>query len=103
MALQHTLSRSAGAVTLGLQGNFTFAENAAFRGIVEQVTSGSPTSVTVDLSGLRTVDSAGLSMLVLLRERLGRVGATVSLRSPPEQIDRILEVVDFGSLFTIQR
>ncbi|MGQ9365504.1 STAS domain-containing protein [Azospirillum sp. ST 5-10] len=103
MALEHTIARSGTSLTVRLSGNFTFAENGTFRRVVEEVTAAAPSDVAVDLSGLRTVDSAGLSMLVLLRERLQRSGATMALHRPPPQIDRILAVVDFGALFAIVR
>lgn len=101
MSLSHVLQPDGDVLTVGLSGSFTFSENAAFRRIVEQVQATRAKTVVVDLSGLRTVDSAGLSMLVLLRERVAKVGGTVTLRRPPKEVARILEVVDFSKLFTI--
>jgi anti-anti-sigma factor len=101
MALTHTTHRDGHALRIELSGDFTFSQNAAFRRIVEEVAASGATAVSVGLSALRTVDSAGLSMLVLLRERLVKVGGTVTLCRPPTQVARILEVVDFGKLFQI--
>lgn len=103
MALEHTIAQSGSVINVALFGDFTFTENAAFRRIIDEVAALSPSSVAVDLSNLRTVDSAGLSMLVLLREKLKRFNAPLSLLRPPPDIERILDVVDFGSIFTIMR
>lgn len=101
MALTHTLSKDARGLTVALTGDFTFAENSSFRRVVEDVMTAKPSAVFVDLSGLRLLDSAGLSMLVLLRDRIVKSGAHITLCRPPSQIERILEVVDFKKLFTI--
>lgn len=103
MPLKHTIRNDGRSITVSLAGDFTFSENGAFRQVVAEVTAAEPRDVTVDLSGLGTVDSAGLSMLVLLRDRLSKGGATITLRHPPAQVSRILDVVDFGKLFTIIR
>jgi anti-anti-sigma factor len=101
MSLSHSLSRTAGACTIQLSGQFTFSENGTFRTLLDEVLRDQPRKVVVDLSGLTTMDSAALSMLVLLRDRISKIGGTVTLSRPPTQIARILEVVDFGKLFTI--
>lgn len=101
MALSHTLTNEARGLTVALTGDFTFAENSSFRRVVEEVTAAKPSAVFVDLSGLRLLDSAGLSMLVLLRDRLIKSGTHITLCRPPHQIERILDVVDFKKLFTI--
>ncbi len=101
MSLTHSLHNDARGLTVTLTGDFTFAENSVFRRVVDEVTAAKPHAVFVDLSGLRLLDSAGLSMLVLLRDRLVKTGAHITLCRPPAQIERILDVVDFKKLFTI--
>lgn len=101
MSLSYSLRQEGGALVVSLTGSFTFSEHSAFRKVVEEVTAAEPKRVTVDLEKLTRVDSAGLSMLVLLRERVGKTGGTVQLRRPPAQVARILDVVDFSQLFEI--
>lgn len=103
MSLTYSIERSGQSLTASLTGDFTFAENANFRRLVEEVVAATPAAVTVDLSGVRLLDSAGLSMLVLLRDRLSDRRTPVTLSRPPAQVDRILSVVDFNKLFTIVR
>ena len=103
MTLTYTLSRSASHVDVSLSGDFTFAENMTFRSLVEDVVGAGAVTVAVDLSKLRAVDSAGLSMLVLLLNRLTPRKGSVALLKPPPQVERVLEVVEFDSLFEIRR
>ncbi|HEY0835506.1 MAG TPA: STAS domain-containing protein [Azospirillum sp.] len=90
-------------MTVALSGNFTFAESAAFRAIIDEVATSGPTAVAIDMSGLRMVDSAALSMLMQMRDRLTPTGASITLLHPSPLVDRVLSVVDFGRLFTIVR
>jgi anti-anti-sigma factor len=103
MPLDRTITRDGGAITVALHGDFTFAESASFRTVMDEIVAGNPTAVTVELSGLQTVDSAGLSMFVRMRERLASIGASVTLKNPSPLVDRVFSVVAFRKLFTIVR
>ncbi|WP_448189548.1 STAS domain-containing protein [Azospirillum sp. sgz301742] len=103
MSLGHTLDRNGPALTVALSGDVTFAESAAFRDMITAVIAAKPTAVAVDLSGVRIVDSAGLSQFVLLREQLSKAGASITLQRPPAHVERVLDVVGFSKLFTIIR
>ncbi|CAK0773839.1 Anti-sigma factor antagonist [Azospirillaceae bacterium] len=102
MSLTYTLRHSNSHVEVFLNGDFTFAENITFRLLVEELIGTDATSIAIDLSKLRTVDSAGLSMLVLLRNRLDPKKRRITLLKPPPQIERVLEVVEFSTLFDIR-
>ena len=103
MTLTYTLTCQASHADVSLSGDFTFTENISFRSLVDEVILAGVTSVAVDLSNLRAVDSAGLSMLVLLRNRIAEKNGRVALLNPPPQVERVLEVVQFDSLFDIRR
>jgi anti-anti-sigma factor len=58
----------------------------------------------VDLAGLRSVDSAGLAVFVLLTHtaECQRRDATVTLTSVPEPIRETIDVTGFGELLTVE-
>jgi anti-sigma B factor antagonist len=101
MPLTYRIARQGSDLTLSLSGTLGLNDNDAFRKAVEEVAEAAPRSVQVDLGGLSTLDSAGLSMLVVLRNRVSRLQARVSIRQPPEHIRRLLEVVEFDKLFEV--
>ena len=103
MPCTYTVNRAGPTPTVALAGDVTFADNATFRSIVDEVLAGRPSAIAVDLSGVRMIDSAGLSLFVLLREQAVKAGAGVSLLRPNATVERVLEVVGFGKLFTIVR
>ncbi|MDR3516918.1 MAG: STAS domain-containing protein [Azospirillaceae bacterium] len=103
MPCTHTLRRHDRSLIVALAGDFTFAENVTFLQIVDEVVNSGLEAITIDMSALATIDSAGLSMLVLLRDRLAKIGGVVTLLHPSPPIARILEVVSFEQIFTIVR
>lgn len=103
MSLSHTLSRTGNSLTVAPTGDVTFAENTAFRALIDDVLASRASSVTVDLSGVRMIDSAGLSLFVQLRNELARTGGSVALQSPNAAVQRVLDVVGFSKLFTVLR
>lgn len=78
-----------------LTGRLTFQENADFRDFIRQLQQVTGTLV-VDLVGLDFIDSAGLGMLLVLRE--GRE-TTVRLCTGPGQVSRLLELARFSDFF----
>ena len=57
------------------------------------------TSVVVDLSSVRFIDSTGLSVLVRAHRRLGNNGGTFIVRSPSEMAGRVLRITGLDSVF----
>jgi len=99
--LTYKIAKQGADATLSLAGRLSLNDNEAFRAAVDEVAEGGSRSVQVDLGGLTDLDSAGLSMLVVLRNRMARTGARVSIRRPPDHIRKLLEVVEFDKLFDI--
>jgi anti-anti-sigma factor len=56
-------------------------------------------SVHLDLSTVSYLDSSGLGMLVLLRKRLARGGAVVTLVDVQPQVRRVLDITGLSRAF----
>ena len=56
-------------------------------------------SVHLDLSTVSYLDSSGLGMLVLLRKRLARCGAVVTLVDIQPQVRRVLDITGLNRAF----
>jgi len=87
---------------LKLEGRFTFETNAEFKAQTRQVLEipGMKT-IKLDLAGVAYLDSNALGMLLLLRETAHNKGVEVHLLSPSNSVMSILDMVQFGRLFTI--
>ncbi len=100
--MQCSLDRSGNSVFLRLSGELTFRDNTEFRKVIENVFLEPAGEVVIDLSKTTLVDSAGLAMFVILQKRAKEKSIPVTLDKPNAQIARVLDLVDFGKLFTIK-
>ena len=91
------LKQQDGEARIVVDGSFVFDLNRAFRDAYRSVPAG--TRVTVDLSAADYIDSAGLGMLIRLREHAGGTTDAVTLSGANPTVKKILEVANFGRLF----
>lgn len=88
--------------TLMLRDQLTFADREVFDAVIDKLLVRRRSRLTVDLSALDYMDSAGLGMLLTLRDRAERAGADVVLRRPKSEVRELLVLACFDTLFTIE-
>ena len=86
-------------VVLTVDGDFTFELNREFREAYKA--HAGKRCFEVDLTSAHYMDSAGLGMLVQLREFAGGENACVSITGTNGTIQSILEVANFERLFRL--
>lgn len=59
--------------------------------------------IEIEMSRLDYLDSSALGMLMLLNERAKAANRPVVLANPSGVVDQVLEVANFGRLFTIKK
>lgn len=82
-----------------IDGDFVFDINRTFRDIYQKIPANQP--ITVNLSKTPYIDSAGLGMLVRLRDHAGGKDGNVTLQGANEMLKKIFEVAKFNRMFTI--
>ena len=100
--MKYEISDAAGGPILALRDQLTFADRDPFEGVIDKLLARRARLVTVDLSGLDYMDSAGLGMLLTLRDRTERAGADVLLRNPKSEVRELLALACFDTLFKIE-
>lgn len=85
-----------------LIGEFTFNDHGAFKDMVSALVQGSGSSITIDLSKLQFIDSAGLGMLLLVRDEATKRARKLILRSPTGQVKRMFGLTKFDALFAVE-
>lgn len=88
--------------TLMLRDQLTFADREVFDAVIDKLLARQRPRMQVDLSQLDYMDSAGLGMLLTLRDRAERAGADVVLRRPKSEVRELLVLACFDTLFTIE-
>ncbi len=101
--MQISRSDEANLLRLALSGRFDFHSHKAFRTAYEQaLDSEHTTRIEVDFSGVDYLDSSALGMLLLLREKADTCGKSVVLTGLQGTVKEVIQVANFGKLFTIQ-
>lgn len=87
-------------LTIGVEGRFDFRVYDSFRNAYADV-GDSIEKFVIDLAAAEYMDSSALGMLLLLREFAGGDDADIQLISPNAEIRNVLDIANFGKLFTI--
>jgi HptB-dependent secretion and biofilm anti anti-sigma factor len=86
-----------------LRDQLTFADREAFEGIIDKLLARKKRKVMVDLYSLDYMDSAGLGMLLTLRDRAEHAGIEVGIRNPRSEVRELLDLACFDTLFVIEQ
>jgi anti-anti-sigma factor len=85
-----------------MSGEFTFNDHTAFKAIATRLFEKKGRPIVIDLARLEFIDSAGLGMLLIVRDEAGKADRTLILRGPNGQVKRMFDVTKFDTLFTVE-
>lgn len=89
--------------TVRISGELVFTDYRDFRTLWDRLLKAKPgASVTIDLSELQFIDSAGLGMLLIMRDEASRAQLSLVLKNPQGQVKRIFSISRFETLFSIK-
>ena len=86
---------------ISLSGQFIFTDNIQFRHIVEAIDKMESRKVTLELSEVEFIDSAGLGMLLLLRDICDKKRLPLTLKGASGQVEKIFSISKFDVLFNL--
>ena len=87
---------------VSISGEFTFSDHAAFKAVADRVFEGKAWPIVIDLAKLEFIDSAGLGMLLIVRDEANKANRSLVLSGPKGQVKRMFEVTKFDTLFTVE-
>lgn len=88
-------------LSISLKGRLTFTDYNAFKQIVDLIGIVKQQQCIFDLENLEYIDSAGLGMFLLSREKSQENDGNITLKSPTGYVKKMLELGKFENLFTI--
>ncbi|MGE5547189.1 MAG: STAS domain-containing protein [Solirubrobacterales bacterium] len=100
--MRYEISDESGGPTLVLRDQLTFGDRSAFEGVIAKLLARRAQRARVDLSALEYMDSAGLGMLLTLRDQAERAGMEVALKNPKAEVRELLVLACFDTLFAIE-
>ena len=86
---------------VSLQGSLTFSDYSSFKQIVDLIGTVKKQQCIFDLENLDYIDSAGLGMFLLSREKSQANDGNITLKNPNGYVKKILNLSKFENLFTI--
>lgn len=87
---------------VSFRGNFKFSDNPKAQKIIAEITDSDCSLCSFDLSGLESIDSAGLGMLILINDAAQDDGKSLELCMPSGQVKKMLEISKFSEIITIK-
>lgn len=91
-----------GNTCVHMAGDFTFTDHTQFKVLVTRLFEEKHPIVTIDLSQLNFIDSAGLGMLLLARDQAEKTSGKLILRSATGQVKRMFGLTKFDTLFALE-
>ncbi len=94
---------SGSRAVLNLNGRFDFHSHRDFRSAYENVMEGTEVrDIEINFRQVDYLDSSALGMLLLLREKAEVAGKNVALVGLQGMVKQVLEIANFGKLFTVR-
>lgn len=87
---------------VALKGQFTYADNQKFKAIIDSMQKGGIRQINLNFAQVDFIDSAGLGMMLLLRDLCQNRHIPISIQSAGGQVERIFMISKFDQLFTFR-
>jgi len=100
--MKYQVSENGNTVTARVTGQMTFEDRGEAPALAAALTGGGATAIVLDLSGVDYVDSAGLGILLTLREAAQAKGKGVALSGMTGSVKEVLELACFDTLFSFE-
>ena len=103
-SLNIEIEQSEDRTVIQLSGRLTFKENRNFTGFIDNLYSEKNCkSVCVfNLSGIEFIDSAGIGMLLIAKDRASNLNIEIILAQVPETANHIIQIARLDRVFTIE-
>lgn len=99
--MKYRVDEKPGASVLHLIGEIVVTDRGEFEEVVDEVLAPRPQRVTVDMSEVEFMDSAGLGLLLMLREEALAKQAKIVLEGAQGHVRDLFEAAGFELLFDI--
>ncbi len=89
-------------LSLTFSGEMTFNDNPKVREVIGIIEKNKIGTLAIDFSRVTFIDSAGLGMLLILKEELAKNKGLVLLQHAQGQVEKMFKVSKFDALFDVK-
>ncbi len=90
--MEYASELSNSTLRVHLNGKLTFSDNASLQAIGRKLEDNQIKELEVGLDGLDYIDSSGIGMLLVLKEKCDEIAAQMTLSKPRGQVAKILRI-----------
>jgi anti-anti-sigma factor len=98
----HTITTLGQKTVIQINGRLTYTDYNNFRQITDVLGASENQNCVIDLTELEFIDSAGLGMLLLSRDKVSEKKGSIALKGAHGQVKKMLELGKFDTLFLIE-
>lgn len=88
---------------IDLKGRLTFSDYSTFREMTQMFSEYKTKNCSIDLSALEFIDSAGLGMLLIARDKVRSFEGNITLKGAQGQVKKMLDLGHFERLFQFEK
>ena len=99
--MNHSRTDQGDDTTLRIEGTLDAVTAPDLRGVIDQLVTDKRNSITLDLSGLRLIDSSGVGVIVSLFKRCRAQGGEVRITGLNEQPRAVFKLLRLDRVFPV--
>lgn len=99
--MEITQNSSKSATAIVFKGKLTFADYKHFQDFFQKLEQSAPSQIDVRLGELEFIDSSGIGMLLLLKEKCDQKNVSLIVHQPQGQVKKMFEVAQLDKVFSI--
>lgn len=100
--MEQSISRTDSSATVHMSGSFNFNDNVRFKEVFSLAENKEISSIILDMSGVTSIDSAGLGMLMILYKNGQVNNQKLSISGASGQVEKVLLLSKFDTYFRMQ-
>jgi len=101
--MEYDIQQDNNSINVKITGRLTFKEHGKCRDLIRDLGNMNGSNETIDLTNLEFIDSAGLGLLLRLKEAAEQSSRNLSLRIPNEgQVYKMLTVAEFDKMIPFE-
>lgn len=100
--MDYSSKKNGDTLEFSFQGKFSFSDNEKIHRAIAEISDTESTQCIVNLSGLESIDSAGLGMLLLMNDATAEKNKHLEIMGAAGQVQKMLEISKFTEIMTVK-
>ena len=100
--MDYTSNKNGRTLEFNFKGTFSFSDNEKIQKVIAEISDMEGDQCSIDLSGLDTIESAGLGMLLLMNDATVEKNKRLEISGATGQVHKMLEISKFSEIIPMR-